>query len=318
VDSFRARSPRRIVGLRMVLLVVAVAAGGALALAFGLPGAGAKGYSAYGDPQKPVLAFILSDDQNVEEFQREFGLSDEKVQEILAIVRQEDGALSREYDQSDQIIEANKGASDTKIKGKIAASDFDEKVKHTVARTKSEVEELLPEERARDLGPWVNEQWQAETAQYVATSEATYRASSTGYTCRVWASYYLGNTRYEVALPHRKVKFSGGRSVKITDVRKGTSTRAPVKETGPWNIRDNYWRASKDRSMWNDLPRCVPEAQAAFFDNYHGGKDQFGREVGNPAGIDMTLAVARSMDVGRKIQRRGIIKVRVHFPWVRR
>jgi hypothetical protein len=62
----------------------------------------------------------------------------------------------------------------------------------------------------------------------------------------------------------------------------------------------------------------MPEAEAAFFDNYNGGKDQFGRVVRNPAGLDMTLAVARRMEIGRKIQRRGIIKVRVFFPWVSR
>ena len=315
MDSLRGRWPRRIVGLRFVLLVVAVATGGAVALAFGLPEAGATGYSAYDDPQKPVLSFLFSDDRNVEEFQKEFGLSDDELQHILAVVREENSKLSKEYNESDQIVEANEGASNTKIETKIAASDFDEKVEKAVAKTKSDVEKLLPKGKADGLGPWVDEQWRAESTEYEAASEATYQATSTGYSCRVWLSYYRGNTRYEVALPHRKVKFSGGRKVRITDVRKGTSARAPVRETGPWNTRDNYWRAPRDRSMWKDLPRCVPEAQAAFFDNYNRGKDQFGREVGNPAGIDITPAVARRMDVWRKIQRRGIIKVRVQYLW---
>jgi hypothetical protein len=118
-----------------------------------------------------------------------------------------------------------------------------------------------------------------------------------------------------VALPHKKVRFSGGKRVRITDVQKGTSARAPVEDTGPWNIRDNYWRASKDRSMWKDLPRCVPEAEAAFFDNYNKGEDQFGREVANPAAVDITPAVARRMGVWKKIQYRGLIKVRVEFLW---
>jgi hypothetical protein len=315
VDSLRAGWPRRIVGLRTVLVVVAVAAGAGFALAFGLSGVGAKNYSAYDDPEKPVLSFLLSDDRNIEEFQKEFGLNDEKMQEILAVVRRENDALSREYDESDQIVEANKGASETEIKNKIAASDFDEKVKQAVARTKSDVQKILPKGRADDLGPWVDDQWPAETAEYTAASEDTYQASSAGYSCRVWLSYYRGNTRYEVALPHRKVKFSGGRKVRITDLRKGTSARAPVKETGPWNTRDNYWRGSRHRSMWKDLPRCVPEAQAAFFDNYNRGKDQFGREVRNPAGIDITPAVARRMEVWRKLQRRGLIRVRVQYLW---
>ena len=67
--------------------------------------------------------------------------------------------------------------------------------------------------------------------------------------------------------------------------------------------------------MWKDLPRCMPEAQAAFFHNYNRGEDQFGREVGNPAGIDITPAVARRMGLWKKLRSRGLIKVRVHYLW---
>jgi hypothetical protein len=315
VNTLRAGWPRRIFGLRVVLLLFAVAAGAGLALALGLSGAGAKSYSAYDDPQKPALSFLLSDDQIAEEFQREFGLSDEEMQKVLAVAHKENGALDKAYDESDEIIEANEGAPESKIREKIAASDFDEKLKKAVAGTKSDVGRLLPEDRTADLGPWVDEQWRAEDAEYEAASEASYSATSTGYKCRVWMSYYRGLTRYEVALPHKKVKFSGGKKVRITDIRKGTSARAPVRDTGPWNIRDNYWRGSRYRSMWKDLPRCVPEAQAAYFNNYNRGKDQFGREVGNPAGIDITPAVARRMDIWPKMQRRGLIKVRVQYLW---
>jgi hypothetical protein len=310
VNSWHAVWPRRNVGFRILLLVVTVAVGGGLALALGLPNAGANSPSAYEDPQKPALSFLLSDDRNVETFQKEFGLSDEKVQKILAVVHKEDGALEKEYDESDRLVETNEGASEAEIESKIAASDFDEKVKKS-----ADVELLRPRDEADDLGPWVDEQWRAEGAEYEAASEATYQASATGYSCRVWMTYYKGNSRYEVALPHWKVRYSGGRRVRITDVAKGTSAVAPVKDTGPWNTRDNYWRASKYRSMWKDLPRCVPEAQAAFYDNYNKGEDQFGRPVTNPAAIDITPAVARRMDVWRKIQRLGLIKVRVQFLW---
>ena len=80
---------------------------------------------------------MLSDERNVEEFQGEFGLSDENVREILAVVREEDDAFSKEYDESEGLVEANKGASKKEIRNKIAASDFDEKTKLAVANTKS-------------------------------------------------------------------------------------------------------------------------------------------------------------------------------------
>ena len=41
------------------------------------------------------------------------------------------------------------------------------------------------------------------------------------------------------------------------------------------------------RENWRDLPRGLPQAQAAKAKGYNGGKDQFGRIVLNPAGIDL-------------------------------
>ena len=66
--------------------------------------------------------------------------------------------------------------------------------------------------------------------------------------------------------------------------------------------------------MWKDLPRCKPEAQAAYYNNYNRGKDEFGREVLNPAGVDLTPAVARGMGL-RKYQNAWVY---VRFPWIRR
>ena len=48
--------------------------------------------------------------------------------------------------------------------------------------------------------------------------------------------------------------------------------------------------------MFADLPAGMPEAQAAFFDGYNGGVDQYGREVIAPFGIDLGRQV--SIDIG--------------------
>src|SRR5215213_6024961 len=101
MGSFRARAMRHITGLRVALVLLAVVAGGGIALSGGLAGVGAEGYSAYSDPKKPVLSYILSDQRNVEEFQREFGLSDIEVQQVLAVVQKENTALSEEYEESE-------------------------------------------------------------------------------------------------------------------------------------------------------------------------------------------------------------------------
>ena len=284
----------------------------ALGLAFvgGSAAVEAGGYSAYSDPEKPALSFIFSEEQNIEEFQKEFALTDGEVEEVLAAVREENEALAREYAESEQIVEANEGLPDEEVKEEIAASDYDEEVKNAVAETKSTIEDLLPKERRSDLAPWVDSQWQQEGAEFQASGEKTFEAASTrGVRCKVFATQYIGYTRYEVALPHKKLKFDGGFRVRL---RRGDHTaRAPVKEVGPWNIRDNYWQSRRYRDMWDDLPRCKPEAQAAYFNNYNRGRDQFGRKVLNPAGVDLTPRVARRLGL-RKYQNAWIY---VRYPW---
>lgn len=91
-----------------------------------------------------------------------------------------------------------------------------------------------------------------------------------------------------VALPSRRGladNNSGNYTVQVCTEDGARCEWAPVWDVGPWNTKDDYW--NPDREMWQDLPQGKPEAQAAFEDGYNGGKDEFGRQVGNPAGIDL-------------------------------
>jgi len=72
------------------------------------------------------------------------------------------------------------------------------------------------------------------------------------------------------------------------ELRYGDKTvREPVWDVGPWNTSDDYWHPSPIRESWQDLPQGTPEAQAAYSSGYNGGRDEFGRPVLNPAGIDL-------------------------------
>ncbi|MDA0565987.1 hypothetical protein LG943_16935 [Streptomonospora sp. S1-112] len=83
---------------------------------------------------------------------------------------------------------------------------------------------------------------------------------------------------------------------------------APVWDVGPWNIRDDHWNA--EREEWRDLPRGLPQAQAAYEDGHNGGRDGFGREVANPAGIDLADGTFRD---GLKLPTNAW--VRVDYLW---
>jgi hypothetical protein len=59
------------------------------------------------------------------------------------------------------------------------------------------------------------------------------------------------------------------------------AVKVTVGVSGPWNVDDNFWSTVGDpqpRRIFTDLPLGMPEAQAAYFDNYNDGLDQFGRK----------------------------------------
>lgn len=92
-----------------------------------------------------------------------------------------------------------------------------------------------------------------------------------------------------VALPSRRglaPRGSGDYTVKVCAAN-GRCEWAPVWDVGPWNTTDDYWNPSNARQSWSDLPQGRPQAQAAYNDKHNGGRDQFGREVLNPGGIDL-------------------------------
>ena len=295
-----------------------LSAGLVLALADGSETADAQEYSAYADPEKPVISVVLSEEGNVEEFRSKFGLGDEEMESVLAAVRQENEILAREYAESEQIVESNEGLPDEQIGSKISASDYDEKVRAAIAETKSTIESLLPESQRPELEAWVNAKFaegDEKTSEDTVTDRRGGTAKGPGVRCEIFATQYHGYTRYEVALPHRDLKdryLSGKGARKVTISRKRGRIRAPVKEVGPWNIRDDYWKSRKKRDMWDDLKRCKPEAEAAYFDNYNHGEDQFGREVLNPAGVDLTPRAARRLGLSK--YQNAWVKVR--YPWV--
>ncbi|GAA0934067.1 hypothetical protein GCM10009554_19790 [Kribbella koreensis] len=104
--------------------------------------------------------------------------------------------------------------------------------------------------------------------------------------------HVIASRDHFVALPSRRglaSNGSGSYTVKVC-----TASRCafePVWDVGPWNTKDDYWNPSATREMWKDLPQGKPESQAAYQNGYNGGKDQFGRTVANPAGIDLADGV---------------------------
>ena len=309
-----ARSNVRLPRLLGACALAAVFAGIGPAAAEEVSAAG--GYSAYADPEKPVISFLLSEDENVRDFRETFGLDGGETEEALSIVRAENERLAKEHAESEEIIAANRSLPGEEISGKIAASDYDETVASAVEETKGDIAALLPDLERDRLAAWVDERWRQEVAESSEGGSGRVvedrRGRRTLVCDNIFATQYDGFTRFEAALPHRGLKFGDRPEVPI--IRGKRSIRPRVKEVGPWNTRDNYWRSGKKRAMWKDLRRCVPEARAAYYNNYNNGEDEFGRKVLNPAGVDLTPAAARKLGLDRYQNAR----VSVRFPFVRR
>lgn len=312
--SYRLRA----VGTGLRIVVLAILAVGVGLLAGEDAAVEAREYSAYADPGKTALSFVLSNEENVQSFREEFGVEDAEVERILAAVREENEKLANAYAESERILATNESLPDAEVARKVADSDYDETVEGAISDTKNSVVGVLPQGSGPELKSWVDERWRREVRAASGESFGNVvetRGGGRALRCKVFATQYRGHTRYEAALPHRTLKFGSRPRVRIERVHgAGPTVRPRVKEVGPWNTRDNYWRGGKKRTMWRDLPRCLPEAQAAYYRNYNRGKDEYGREVLNPAGADLTPAVARRMGL-RKYDNAWVY---VRFPWVRR
>nr|WP_230416775.1 hypothetical protein [Micromonospora tarapacensis] len=131
---------------------------------------------------------------------------------------------------------------------------------------------------------------------------AAIAAATPGLTYRVYATriglvgeltangHTVRNRDHFVALPSRRglsPRNTGDYTLRVCTTTGSRCEYAPVWDVGPWNTRDDYWNPSSVRENWKDLPRGRPQAQAAYQTGHNGGRDQFGRVVLNPAGVDL-------------------------------
>lgn len=188
----------------------------------------------------------------------------------------------------------------------IARLGYNQAVSAIIDRSRLEVQAALPPLSYLRFISWLERTWAAERIRH---SQPLLAANPR--TFRVYATRYDSKGAYTVALPDKCVKFANGGS-HICDADGYTpgqgysvyltyqkSAGVTVGESGPWNVDDNYWARRNDpqpRRMFADLGLGIPEAQAAYFNGYNGGQDQFGRKVTGPYGIDLARQV--SIDIG--------------------
>lgn len=125
----------------------------------------------------------------------------------------------------------------------------------------------------------------AEEGQRIAP---TYRIFATreGLVGRTTANGHVIRPRDRfVALPSwTALSPKGSDKFRVRLTYNGRSVVAPVWDVGPWNTGDDYWSSSR---RYADLPPGLPMAQAARLNGYNGGRDERGRRILLPNGIDI-------------------------------
>lgn len=254
---------------------------------------------------KPVLGYFVLTSSLADLLRQDLELSVEQFQTIHEIAIDETAALEALESESLPIIN-DREMDLVEKRAAIRAMGYNAQVMDIVKKSRSSLEGSLSPETFARLEKWVTHRWEVERSVHGSPIKA-----EGPRTFRIFATRYDSGGSYTVALPDQCVKFSNaGNSVCAEDgyqlgwnynvflSYKG-STAAAVLESGPWNIDDNYWATLNDptpRRMFADLPLGMPEAQAAYFNNYNGGVDQFGRVVTAPFGIDLARQV--SIDIG--------------------
>jgi len=255
--------------------------------------------------RQPVLGYFVFTPSLVEMLRSGAGLSEAEFQVVRKIAREEVEQL-RSLERGSLVIIGNPAL---RLEDKIAGIDalgYNQKVDAILQESAARLEQALGKAAYRRIVGWVESRWIVE--RYLHGNLAPTGAART---YRVFATRYDSGGAYTVALPDQCLKFANagyhvcdddgyqvgqGYSVFISYEK---STAATVMEAGPWNVDDNYWATTRDpqpRRMFTDLPLGIPEAQAAYFDGYNGGRDQYGRRVTAPFGIDLARQV--SIDIG--------------------
>lgn len=249
---------------------------------------------------RSVLPYFLLDPDHRGALAETSGFSDEVIDGLVEIAHVEAARVAELRLESDSGLRESGPRSER-------VSAFNRQAVALLAESWERVAGLLGPEGTGRLHSWIAGAWGEDRAEHGRVSLCG-REDPLAYT--VFMTQYIGFTDYELALPDKYVKFANlGWEIhpgyenpphRVRLAHDGyTIASVDVLDVGPWNIDDNYWNPvghpERPRRLFTDLPQGMPEAQAAYYDNYNGGRDQYGRMVLNPAGADATPEVAADL-----------------------
>ncbi len=238
--------------------------------------------------RKPVLAYFALTGRLAEDMRAGARLDADQFELVQSIARRESDAFKRLAESSGQIIQ-DESLSISEKRVRIEQSGYRLQVAQIITGGQIELKAALGVDTYDRLVDWIEARWQLERAAHGDAQLSVTPAGKRKVT--VYATHYDSNGSYAVALPDKCLKFAnGGNSIcngsgfstgQAYSVRLSYDQSVVVQafDSGPWNVDDNFWTRLDDpqpRRLFTDLPMGMPAAQAAYFDDYNDGKDQFG------------------------------------------
>lgn len=258
--------------------------------------------------RKPVLAYFATTAGLEAELRQATGLSAAGWALLAETARQESEAL-RALENSSLAVLGDPQRPFEQKQAWVAASGYNQQVAGVLERSDEALQAGLDAEQYQRLVRWIEQRWQAERLSHGLQAFSLAAGGPRSY--RIYATRYDSGGTYTVALPDKCLKLANGGASKCSgyeygqnyavrlQYNGGPAVKVTVGEAGPWNVDDNFWATTADpqpRRLFTDLPLGMPAAQAAYFDDYNGGLDQFGRQVTSPVAIDLARQV--SIDIG--------------------
>jgi LysM repeat protein len=277
---------------------------------------------------KPLLGYFALTASLSEPMQQGAGLTDTQMSQAQEVAHREMSDLRLIEQESRLIIEDPRLTPEEK-RELIFRMGFNARVDQVVRESSRALESTLGAPAFRRLVRWIEQRWTIERylhgvqrAPFAITGAVTdyhsfprlpvdslYKSPTFQRTFKIFATHYDSKGAYYVALPDQCLKLTNGGlktceskgyvvgkeySVYLTYKKKGAAARVGEAD-------DNYWATLYDptpRRMFADLALGMPEAQAAYFNGYNGGLDQYGRKVTGPYGVDVSRKVGD--DIGLK------------------
>ena len=249
---------------------------------------------------KPLLGYLLSNPKRLERLENEFGLSSSALSGISKLVEEENRLVRELYIESHEMIRNPDLSLEEKTEAVIVMG-FNTRTRKLALQTLDSATHILGRENAERFGEWLKSEWLADRQEHFINAIKNAKAGQK--TFNKFTTQYFGNSyNIEASVPDYYPKFANlgwehnpgypNSDYKIKIARQGRSAVVKVWDVGPWNIEDGYWNTAnhpqRPRRMWIDLPMGTSEAEAAYYNNYNGGLDQYGRTVIVPCSIDLT------------------------------